>query len=359
VDRNTLPVFQNVVYPTSAAALTAPSAPFTLATCRDCGFSFNGRFDPTLVVYDERYDNSVPSTAFRSYYQSLVDMLVERYGLTDGAVYEVGCGNGEFLSMLCASAPGVRGIGIDPSCEPLERDNLQLVRAFLEPSHFRTDTRLVLVRHVLEHIADPVGFMAMIRAAMPDEPAYIEVPALEWILENDAAWDFCYEHCNYFTQDSLAVCLRAAGYSIDEQQRSFGGQYQWAICRPAAASAAPAGSGAEAVRATSAYSSRERDKIDSLRRLAEEAQGVAVWGMATKGVMVSLLIGPEFILGGIDGNPAKQGAFAASSGVQIHPPIWCRSLPHSAPILVMNPNYAGEIREFVASLGVKRKLLKV
>jgi SAM-dependent methyltransferase len=359
VRRDNLPVFQNVVWPSYAAAKEAPSAPFTLATCEDCGFSFNADFDSQRIVYDERYDNAVPSPAFRRYYQSLIDMLAARFGLSEGTVYDVGCGKGEFLEMLCASVPGVRGVGIDPSCTPTERDNFRLIRAVLQPSHFAADTRLVILRHVLEHIEQPVDFLEMLRDCVPDVPVFVEVPDLGWILREGAFWDFCYEHCNYFALGSLATTLRAGGFEPVEQQTSFEGQYQWAICRPAAPQAPGSARGPQAVAEVKRYEAAEAAQMNRLMRLAESAGGVAVWGMATKGVILSALLGEERVVGGVDNNPGKQGSHAGGSGVRIHPPEWLCCLPVGTPVLVMNPNYQDEIAAKVRELGASVELVAV
>lgn len=329
-----------------------------LGTCPKCGFSFNTEFDSAAIVYDERYDNSVPSATFRNHCQSVVEMLLNRVDGSGGAIYDVGCGKGEFLEMFCASAPAMRGIGIDPSCQPTERANFRLIQSNLEPGLIASDARLVVLRHVLEHIADPVAFLAMIRACMPDVPLYVEVPDLRWILKTHAFWDFCYEHCNYFEAETLATCVRAAGFAVIDQAYSFDDQYQWVICRPAKLEEPPQAGGAQAVAATTAYAHAEAEAIVQLQDLANDG-GLAVWGMATKGVILSTILGADCVLGGIDINPGKQGCFAPVSGVAIHPPEWICSLQPDTTVLVMNPNYLPEIAAQVESLGAQVRLVPV
>lgn len=358
VRRAAIPVFQNVTYATAEAARAAPQAAFVLATCRACGFSFNGAFDPALVTYDENYDNHVASAAFSRYYRDLAAMLIDRFGIADGTVYDIGCGDGAFLDTFCGLAPGVRAIGIDPSCTPAERGNLRLIRAEFDGALLEEGARLVILRHVLEHLDEPVAFLKRLRAAMPDAPLFVEVPDLDWIVENGAFWDFCYEHCNYFTLPSLAAALAEAGFAVDEQQRSFGDQYQWSLCRPAAAPrAAPAAPDA-AARAED-YAAREAGRIAGVTALAERRGGVALWGMATKGVLLSNILPEGLVHGGIDMNPAKQGRFVPGSAVRIHPPEWLIGQPPGSAVLVMNPNYLEEIGEIAARIGSQAELLAI
>lgn len=350
VRRPSIPVLQNVSYATREAAIAAPKADFELGTCRACGFSFNAEFRAELVVYDANYDNHVASAYFSKYYHSLATMLIDKLNLVDGTVYDVGCGKGEFLRVLCKLAPGICGVGIDPSCTPVREDNFELIQAPFDSSLFHDDARLVILRHVLEHIAEPVDFLSALHTAMPAAPLFVEVPDLDWMLANNAFWDFCYEHCNYFTPASLAVALSRASFDIIDQQLCFGDQYQWALAMPAAAVTASRGNPERAIVSMQDYLAAETTGVERLVTLAEAAGGVTLWGMATKGVLVASLLGAERILGGIDMNPTKQGRFAAGSGVAIHTSDWITSLPTGSQIWVMNPNYLSEIRTMVSGI---------
>jgi SAM-dependent methyltransferase len=348
IRRERLPVLQNRVYGSRAEARSSPCAPFQLATCLICGFSFNRAFDGWLMVYDEHYDNDVPSNTFRTYYEIVADMLIRRLELTSGVVYDIGCGKGDFLRTLCRLAPNVVGIGIDPSCSPIESGNFALRKETFQAETFAHDTRLVILRHVLEHIDQPVAFAAMIAEQLGDAPLYVEVPDLDWILENGAFWDFCYEHCNYFTPHSLAFALRRAGFLVEAQGPGFGGQYQWAICRRSAEDAFPSMSDARRqAELVAAYRAHEGELIAYARRLLAESGNAVIWGMATKGVIFSTLLDCREIAGGVDINPKKQGRFVPGSGLQVHPPEWLATLTVDPTVLVMNGNYAEEIREEV------------
>ena len=291
VERKALPVLQNRVYRSRAEALSSPCAPFRLATCCNCGFSFNGLFDSDRVVYDESYDNDVPSSTFRAYYKEMALMLIGKFNLDSGVVYDIGCGKGDFLRVLCDLAPGIQGIGIDPSCQPESTGNFTLQQRGFDPTFaFSGDTRLVILRHVLEHIDRPVGFAAAIAGRIGDAPLYVEVPELHWILENRVFWDFMYEHCNYFSPGALRRALNEAGFVVDEQQKSFGGQYQWAICRAGAGAGAltPAEPRRE-IELVRDYLKREAAQLEFARALVERPGNAVLWGMASKGVIFSTL----------------------------------------------------------------------
>jgi SAM-dependent methyltransferase len=220
VARDRLPVMQNVVWPSREEALAAPCAPFSLGLCRACGFAFNTRFDGALMVYDPRYDNDVPSAVFTDYYRSIARDLAARHDLTRGPVYDVGCGKGTFLDVLCATVPGTRGVGVDPSCTPREADTARpvaLLREMFRAELVAERPSLVVCRHVIEHIARPVEFIRAVVEGIRRDPAvplFFEVPDLDWIIEHEAFWDFCYEHCNYFTRASFAHALERGGVAV-------------------------------------------------------------------------------------------------------------------------------------------------
>jgi len=90
--------------------------------------------------------------------------------------------------------------------------------------------------------------------------------------------------------------------------------------------------------------------------LKADGATVAVWGMATKGIVYSLLLDPDCTLidAAVDINVNKQGCFVPLSGRAIDAPDALARLANGArtAIVVMNPNYVEEIRGTCASLGV-------
>jgi hypothetical protein len=359
LSRDRLPVFQNVVCKTKVEALGAPRAPFALSTCAKCGFSFNSKFDENLIVYDPRYNNDVVSNIFEEYYRSLAKMLTSRFDLHDGYVYEIGCGSsGRFIRILCEMSPGLRGVGIDPSCSSVSDQNVTLVRDKFSPDYFdNKNIRLVLLRHVLDHIHQPVHFLSELCAAIGQAPLFVEVIDLDWILDHRAFWDFCYEHCNYFTLDSLRVALSQASFEVLEQQRCFGDQYQWSICRPVAPAPQFTLDGSRHVRRALAYTNAELSRIQETEHIARSKNGIVLWGMSTKGVILSNLLSRELLRGGVDMNAAKQGRFAPVSGLEICAPKWLLGADAGSTVLVMNPNYRDEVATTLQDLGVEAELI--
>jgi SAM-dependent methyltransferase len=316
-------------------------------------------------VYDERYDNDVPSPAFEDYYRSIARALAARHGLVRPRVLDIGCGKGRFLEIFAETVSGTTGAGVDPSCRSraaTQEFPVELISDVFRTEHVRMRPDLAVCRHTLEHVPDPMGFLASIHlglASAPGVPLMVEVPDLRWILERRAFWDFCYEHCNYFTPDSLAFALGRAGFRVEEVEPAFGGQYLWAHVRRADGPPSVTPSGAGLPGELDRYAAGESSWIAALRervRKAAERGPVGVWGMATKGVMFCALVDPEggVIQAGIDINVKKQGSFAPMTGQEILSPASFKARLSGPPtILVMNPNYAAEIERQAAELGLE------
>jgi hypothetical protein len=212
LERLNVPVHQNLVCNTWEEALNVKRGDLSLVEC-ECGFVFNQSFDESLLSYGERYNNDqMASEVFNEY----VDSIVEYLGLRNQSIIEIGCGNGAFLKKLCAENDGV---GYDPSyIGPLENGRVSFVRGYYEG----LSCDIVVCRHVIEHVPDPVGLIATINAPR----VFFETPNLDWIIENDTWWDFFYEHCNYFTAGTLKYAFALAGFD-GRAREAFGGQYLW------------------------------------------------------------------------------------------------------------------------------------
>jgi SAM-dependent methyltransferase len=368
--RHELITMQNYVYRDQDAARNALTGEFELRVCDDCGVAFNSTFDPSRLSYDENYNNAVPSGIFDQYYEQIATMLFERYSLDNKVVVDVGCGKGRFLKALCRNFPSVRGIGIDPSYEPdgdSVSNNPKFIQDVFKEEHVQDPPDLVICRHVLEHIQSPVSFLESIRLSglvKARTPFFLEVPDLNWILQNQAFWDFCYEHCNYFTEDSFASALGRAGFAVEFTQTAFGQQYLWAFGTIEGETQTVSSPLPDLVDDLATYAREEADLIqvskERLASLKSNGDVLVVWGMSTKGVVLCNLIDPEKLLFDycIDINPEKSGAYVPHTGHQINSTKVLKDLGVSkAVVVVMNPNYLEEISSTCEGMGLQARFV--
>jgi SAM-dependent methyltransferase len=323
-----MPLFQNVTYATREEATSCATGDVVLVQDLATGLVFNRAFEPARIVFDARYQNEQGlSTAFKAHLAEVARIVVS--AAEGGRVVEIGCGKGTFLSML--EARGLAVSGFDPA---YEGDDPAVVRALFtgeEP----LSAELVVLRHVLEHIADPMAFLARIAAAGRGKGRiYIEVPCLDWILAHRAWFDVFYEHVNYFR---LADFMRMFG-TVRAAGHLFGGQYIYVVADLASLRMPRFEAGAE-VRIPDDFTA-------GLAQAGRLAEGAVVWGGASKGVVFTLMVARSGhpVAAVVDINPAKQHRFLPCTGLEVLPPeAGLARLGPGGSVLVVNGNYLAEI----------------
>ena len=368
-----VPVHCNVLWPTREGALGAPRGDVRLAFCGECGHVFNTAFDPGLMEYTQLYENSLHfSPRFQKYAESLAARLVDQYDLRGKDIIEIGCGKGEFLTLLCELG-GNRGVGFDPSYEPDRSDGqggaqITFIQDFYSEQYAGYEADFICCRHVLEHIQEPIEFLTSVRRAVVNRPktvVFFEVPNALSTLRDLAIWDIIYEHPSYFCPSSLAHAFRWSGCDVQDLGQAFGGQFLYVEALPGQEELGVGSVSEDAVqevaRDVEAFGDRYRSKRATwrrnLQRLAEAGQRTAVWGAGSKGVtFLNTVPMAEQIEYVVDINPHKAGMYVAGTGQEIVPPD---ALRHHSPdvVIVMNPIYTGEIQEHVSKLGVTADLL--
>lgn len=365
-----VPVFCNVLWPTRAAAESAARGTIELGFCPQTGLIYNVAFDPELVTYAPGYEASLHfSPRFQRYATGLVDRLVTRLDLRGKDILEIGCGKGEFLRMLC-DAGSNRGLGFDGTNRRGAPGHA--LRIVTEPfgadaTHLQSD--LIVGRHVLEHVAEPLAFLRLVRRAAANRAGthvYFEVPNALWTLADLGIWDILYEHVCYFAAPSLTRLFQMAGFKVAEVWTDFGDQFLCLDASVADEPGEPAGPDAEVARIgtlAGAFEGQFRAKRDhwndEIRRLLDRGRRIALWGAGSKGVtFLNTIDRGRDIHCVVDLSPRKQGKFVPGSGQEVVAP---ETLPRLSPdvVLVMNPIYAEEIAVQCADLGVRSELRTV
>ncbi|MBD0328245.1 MAG: methyltransferase domain-containing protein [Pyrinomonadaceae bacterium] len=330
-----LPIFQNRMYDSPAEGRECPKGEMYLVEQLGTGLVYNAAFDPALMSYDANYQNEQGfSSQFRAHLNAVADLVEATMGPT--RLIEVGCGKGTFLQMLLAR--GIDVTGFDPAYEGTD----PRVRKEYFSESLGISCEGLILRHVLEHIADPMAFLRRIAASNGHKGLiYIEVPCFEWICRNRAWYDIFYEHVNYFRLSDFDRMFDRVLYSA----QAFGGQYLTVVADLATLR--------NPVRNPCDPVEFPADFTKHLTSETERSVGpTIVWGGASKGVIFALLRAraghPVHRV--IDINPAKQGRFIPGTGLQVlSPEEGLAGLPEGSTIYVMNPNYLDEIRAIAGS----------
>ncbi len=360
---------------TQEAALNCPKAQIELGFCSKCGAVSNLAFDPSRLHYDPSYDNSLHfSPTFQKYADEIARHLVERYRLVDKNIIDLGCGNGEFLSMICGLGNN-RGVGFDPSFIPGRADmnagqGIGIVRDYYSERYADYAADFLICRHVLEHIAKPQQFLRSVRAALAgkrEAAIFFELPNATFIFKNQGIWDIIYEHCFYYTSGALARLFSTCGFDVLKVSDSFNGQY---LCLEAQISSAEtgqlgnAGGDLETMRQEVLNFADEYRNLfnhwkQTLSRFASQHKRVALWGAGAKGAMFlnafSNMHSLEYI---VDVNPHKCGLYIPGTAQKVVSPEFLKVYKPDV-LLIVNPNYRDEVGRLVASLGLTPDLVSI
>jgi hypothetical protein len=225
----------------------------------------------------------------------------------------------------------------------------------------------IVCRHVLEHIASSGDFVRMVRRVVGarSTSAFFEVPNALWTFEDGGIWDLIYEHCGYFTPTSLSEAFRLAGFRPDRVEAVFGNQFLTIEATPVSTMMdAPARLAEEVTcvetavgRFSETYRAETSRWKDLLQSIAESGRRAVIWGAGSKGVSFLNTVDTEnTIEHAVDLNPLKHGMFVAGSAQRIVGP---EALVPSPPevVIVMNPNYSGEISAMLDDLGIAADVL--
>lgn len=150
-------------------------------------------------------------------------------GASGGQWLDLGCGSGEFLYLARSLGAGIDGIephaGYARYCA--ERLDLPVVVGTLQSCTFGPQSfDLIRLSHVLEHMRDPVGTLAVLRGWLrPGGILYVEVPDIEHEAQAKVRGRmFHYGHIHNFNPVTLRATARKAGLEElpEAAQRSAG-----------------------------------------------------------------------------------------------------------------------------------------
>jgi hypothetical protein len=352
-----------------------PRGDIELTFCEDCGLIFNRAFDPLLTEYSERYEpTQAYSPTFVRFHEALAQRLVERLALRDKTMVEVGCGQGEFLHLICGLGRN-RGIGFDPCLDERRRDvvparagDVRLVGKFFSDDSIKDlSADLLISKMTLEHIPAAGRFAQAVARVAAQSPEgmriFIQIPESERILKHCAFEDVYYEHCNYFTEPSLTNLFMRHGFAIEEVSREYEGQYLAIVARYTGE--AQGLKDASALRVLRGLVDRFKSEIsrkiaawnDFVATRAERGDRMIIWGSGSKGVsFLGALARRDVISHVVDINPHRQGKFMVGTG---HPIIGPQDLGAITPhcVIVMNQVYHSEIAAMLASLNLRPELV--
>ena len=369
-----VPVNSVLLVSSREEALRFPTGDISLGFCNACGFIYNTSFDRRLVEYSSRCEETQGFSAyFREWHENLARRLIHRYGLRAKKIVEIGCGKGEFLTLLCDLGHN-RGIGFDPAYIP-ERvssesaSHVEFIADLYNEDHTGIRADFLCCKMTLEHINNTGEFVRMVRRSLKDSSdtcVFFQVPDVLRVLEEEAFWDVYYEHCSYFSIGSLARLFRRCGFNVLNVGREYGDQYVTVEARSSngAVSVLPAEDDLDQLRSlVQRFTPQVSRRIEQWRERLEDFRNkglkTVLWGAGSKGVaFLATLRVQDAVQYVVDINPYMTGHYMAKTGAKIIAPTDLREYRPDV-VIIMNRIYRREIVGELSNLGLRPEVTSI
>jgi hypothetical protein len=364
-DVGDIPVETGTHFASEAEAVASPLGRVVLAYCPRCAYVRNVAFEPSLIDPTAPVDmNLYHSATFRAFSSGLVAELASRLSLRGKRVVEVGCAQGEFLRELC-EVGGCTGVGYDPSYDGPEGPDPSGASLHRGVAPSLPGFDVVVSRFVLEHVADPLGFLAALRRDAGDRAVagHFQVPDAGYDLAT-AGWEVIYPHVSYFNASAMCSVLARAGWTVDGTGPLFSGMIRYADVSTGKGDAAPldlTDARDRQIAAVQGFEERhhaERKRWRStVTRLADEGARPVLWGAGSRGVQLLNFADPDRRFAAVvDVNPAKWGRYLPGPGHRVDEPASLAGQDVRA-VVITNPVYKSEIAASLAALGLDAEIL--
>ena len=304
--------------------------------CSGCGLV---QLDSRPVPYYKEVIRAAGiSEEMRSFRSKQFSDFVSKFSLKNKKVIEIGCGNGEYLSIM--QQAGVSAYGLEYSVKSVKqclKNGLKPIKGFIQNSAYKMkhapfDAFFIL--NFLEHLPDPNSALRGIYNNLADGGVgIVEVPNLDMILRSKLFSEFMRDHLCYFTRDTLILLLKLNGFEVIECKETW---HEYSISAVVKKRRKADMTG---------FSGRQTRLKNELARYIRrfKDKGVAIWGAGHQALAAISLLGlANKIKYVIDSAPFKQGRFTPATHLRIVAPEMLKKEPVAA-VIVMAASYSDEV----------------
>jgi 2-polyprenyl-3-methyl-5-hydroxy-6-metoxy-1,4-benzoquinol methylase len=291
----------------------------TLMRCARCHLCQLGRKD---FIEDGYYDDYQMMTSFSSQMQKYQEWLardfVAYFGLKGKRVFEIGCGDGMFASLL--NRQGSMTVGVEPSrlFYAIAKKRIKVLN-----QHFDDNTGLrkkhydgFVARQVFEHLMNPSQILKNARKFLkPDGVGLIEVPCFSISVKDNRYYDIFRDHVAYYTNHTLQYLLTVNNFEVLKIFPSANNEYLTAYFK----------NDEHQDKDLQVFAANFTDYKKGIQALFKSYRNknIAVWGAGGKGIALLSMcnIKPSDILFVIDSDPVKWNKYTPGSHVLVRSPF--------------------------------------
>ena len=316
--------------------------------CIKCGLV---QLDNDPVPYYKEVIRAVGfSEDMKKFRDKQFQQLAFHHNLYNKKIVEVGCGTGDYLSLIKKNK--IHCYGVEASKKSVEKciDNgLDVYEMFIEGPGDKIPNGpfdAFFIMNFFEHLPDPNGTLAGISSNLVDGGlGVVEVPNFDMMLRENLFSEFIGDHLFYFTHDTLIQTLQHSGFEVIDCKETW---YNYIIR-------------ATVKKRTTLDLSKFADfrqwLTDDLHHYIDQFGSVAAWGAGHQALaMLSLANLGDKIRYIIDDAPFKQNKYSPATHIPI---VSSKNLdiePVDA-VIVMAASYSDEVaRKLKESHGDKVKI---
>jgi len=268
--------------------------------------------------------------------------FIQKYSLKGKKIIEIGCGCGEYLSIL--QRLGANAYGLEQSEESVMqyvKNGLKVSKGFIQSSTYRFNDvpfDAFFILNFLEHLPEPNSTLRAIFNNLTDDAVgLVEVPNFDMILRNNLFSEFIPDHLFYFTKETLNTTLRLNGFEIIDCNEVW---YDYII------------SAVVKIRKKLDISHFYKYQAQLKNEIKEyichfKDKKVAIWGAGHQALAVISLINlADKIKYVVDSAAFKQGKYTPATHVPIVSPDALNFDPVEA-VIVMAASYSDEVARII------------
>jgi hypothetical protein len=332
--------------------------PMNFHLCMSCGHVFNIEFNEAQVPYAE--DSNLMYNRGYTWELHMRDLIQRISGFWDGdgVAIDIGCGDGQFFSMLSKEMPQTKCIGYEPGVEADKIKDFEVVRDYFNPQRDLAihKPELIVCRHVVEHLADPRRFLDDITywcSMYGLEPTILlEVPCFNRSLETGRVSDFLYEHVSNFTTRSFKQLFVGANCEGIEIIQCYQGEVLVGLAEPSMRDIQ------SACAIANRFEQRSNKSFHEVSSTVSRLTGtVLFWGGTGKGAAFLNMyrIHNHYV---VDSDPHKIGRFVPGTAQEIQSPDLFKDRD-DLTIVIATPWRAYDIYVDIQKRGLKYRSLLV
>lgn len=262
--------------------------------------------------------------------------FVEKYSLRGKKVIEIGCGQGEYSSLM--QQCGVQVYGLEASQASItvcKKNGLRAIKGFVDNLAYaipNTPFNAFFMLNFLEHLPDPNSTLRGIYNNLSDDAVgLVEVPNFDMILRNNLFSEFILDHIFYFTEKTLKAILELNGFDVLESKTVWHDYIISCVVRK------------RNQLDVSGFHTHQAEIIKDIEKYIGNYKKIAIWGAGHQALTIlSLLHLTDKISYVVDSAPFKQNKYTPVTHIPIVSPDTLRSNPIDA-IVVMAASYSDEV----------------